>query len=83
MRINLIQEKLMATIEIDGVKYVGANLLVPYRVYAQGDLSRPTSESKGRLMVTIEIDGVQYQYVGANSFAQGDLSRPTSESRGG
>jgi hypothetical protein len=41
MRINLIQEKLMATIEIDGVKYVGANLLVPYRVFAQGDLSRP------------------------------------------
>jgi hypothetical protein len=35
MRINLIQEKLMATIEIDGVKNVGANS------FAQGDLSRP------------------------------------------
>jgi hypothetical protein len=43
MRINLIQEKLMATIEIDGVQYqyVGANS------FAQGDLSRPTSESRG------------------------------------
>jgi hypothetical protein len=35
MNINLIQEKLMATIEIDGVKNVGANS------FAQGDLSRP------------------------------------------
>jgi hypothetical protein len=35
MRINLIQEKLMATIEIDGVKYVGANSFAP------------TSESRG------------------------------------
>ncbi len=40
MCINLIQGKLMVTIEIDGVKYAGANS------FAQGDLSRPTSESR-------------------------------------